>query len=164
MGILTLTNKLRQELKKPLGVLRESIEDVSAANLVCVGDVVSEDAILAGLAPKIVVYDGKCNRVETGISEAIKTYDAVEVGVENPAGALTGEAVNAVKKALEETAETKIRVHGEEDLLTLPAIKYAPVGYTVIYGQPNEGIVEVKVNEETKETVKKILEEMKDGS
>lgn len=162
--MLTLTSKLRQKLKKPLGVLRGNMNGFSAGNLVCVGDVVSEDAILAGLAPKLVVYDGKRKRVETCIPEAIKTYDAVEVEVENPAGTLTGEAVNAVKKALEETTETKIRVHGEEDLLTLPAIKYAPVGYTIIYGQPNEGIVEVKVNKETKNTARKILEEMKDGS
>ena len=40
----------------------------------------------------------------------------------------------------------KIVVEGEEDLATLPAILYAPPGSVVVYGQPDEGSVLVKVN------------------
>ncbi|MFH1787943.1 MAG: DUF359 domain-containing protein [Candidatus Altiarchaeota archaeon] len=163
-GTLTLTKKLRQTLKKPLGVLRASIRDVSAGNIACVGDVVSEDAVLAGLEPKIIVYDGRTKRVETGIPEAAAGYDAREIRVENPAGLLTREAMEAVKDAFQHEGKTKIHVTGEEDLLTLPAVKYAPEGWSIVYGQPDEGIVEVKVNEKTKNKIEKILEEMKNGS
>jgi uncharacterized protein (UPF0218 family) len=76
---------------------------------------------------------------------------------------LTEEAVNAVKEALAREGKTKIYVRGEEDLLTLPAILYAPEGSSVVYGQPDKGVVEVKIDAKTKNKVKKIIEDMEDG-
>ena len=38
-------------------------------------------------------------------------------------------------------------VDGEEDLLVLVAVLYAPVGGLVVYGQPGEGVVVVRVTE-----------------
>ena len=83
--------------------------------------------------------------------------------VDNPAGVLTQEALAIMEEAFARNGNTKIRVNGEEDLFTLLAIHYAPNGWTVVYGQPDEGVVEVTVNDKTKETVDKILEEMEDG-
>jgi len=162
-GRRIISQRLRATLKKPLGVLRESMVELAAENLVCVGDVVSESAIVSGLAPKIVVYDGRCKRKECGVSQAIEGYAAREVVVDNPAGGISGEAADAVRDALASSGKTKIRVRGEEDLLTLPAIAYAPEGWKVAYGQPDEGVVEVTVNANIKNKVKKMLEDMEDG-
>jgi len=53
-----------------------------------------------------------------------------------------------------------ISVRGEEDLLTLAAVAYAPLKALVIYGQPDEGVVVVKVNRRVKSQVKKLIDEM----
>ena len=67
--------------------------------------------------------------------------DAVEktVYVDNPQGTITQEAIVAIKEALERNEHTHIVVDGEEDLLTLIAVLYAPENSFVVYGQPYRG-------------------------
>ncbi|MFH1835673.1 MAG: DUF359 domain-containing protein [Methanobacteriota archaeon] len=161
MGALRLSPSLRAELKKPLGFLRGSLVGLEVSDLVCVGDVVSEEAIKLGLNPRVCIFDGVCKREEVGVSQAITSYEAFEVSVENPQGLITLKALEAVRESFRREGKTKIKVNGEEDLLTLPVILYAPEGLTVVYGQPNEGVVEVKVNENIKNKVGRIIEEMK---
>ena len=48
------------------------------------------------------------------------------VYVANPQGTITEEAIAAIKAALETNEHTHIVVEGEEDLLTLIAVLYAP--------------------------------------
>ena len=51
----------------------------------------------------------------------------------------------------------RLTVDGEEDLLVLPVCLYAPENFVVMYGQPNEGLVIIKINHEIKEKVQKIV-------
>ncbi len=51
-------------------------------------------------------------------------------------------------------------VDGEEDLATLPAILYAPLGSAVVYGQPNEGSVLVMVTPEKKKQIENLMKQM----
>ena len=51
-----------------------------------------------------------------------------------------------------------IVVDGEEDLLTLPAILFAPPNSLVLYGHWQHGIIAVEVDEEMKEKIWKIIE------
>jgi hypothetical protein len=51
-------------------------------------------------------------------------------------------------------------VEGEEDLLTLVAVVEAPENSLVVYGQPREGLVVVKVDEKIKKRVKEIVDSM----
>ena len=48
-------------------------------------------------------------------------------------------------------------VDGEEDLLALPSILFAPLNAYVLYGQPNEGIVVVSVTESLKIKVQRAV-------
>ncbi|MHA1168802.1 MAG: DUF359 domain-containing protein, partial [Candidatus Hodarchaeales archaeon] len=72
------------------------------------------------------------------------------IHVENPPAQVTYEAVKAIERALIlNTVLNKliiVRIEGEEDLLVLPAVILAPNGSNVIYGQPGEGIVLIKVD------------------
>jgi uncharacterized protein (UPF0218 family) len=52
-------------------------------------------------------------------------------------------------------------VEGEEDLLTLIAVLYAPKNALVLYGQPHEGLVAVRITSEKKAQAERILKEMK---
>ena len=83
------------------------------------------------------------------------------VYVANPQGTITDEAISAIKAALETNEHTHIVVEGEEDLLTLIAVLYAPENSFIVYGQPHLGIVVVKASQEKKAQVKKFLNEMK---
>jgi len=67
----------------------------------------------------------------------------------------------AIKEALQTNIHTHIIVEGEEDLLTLIAVLYAPEKSIIVYGQPRCGIVLVEANFDKKEQVKKLLKEMK---
>ena len=66
-----------------------------------------------------------------------------------------------VKEALEGNEHTHIVVKGEEDLLTLIAVLYAPENAFVVYGQPYSGIVVIKVTFEKKALVQEFLKAMK---
>lgn len=50
-----------------------------------------------------------------------------------------------------------IRVDGEEDLLTLPIIYFAPVGTAVYYGQPHQGVVRVLIDDALHQKVAVLL-------
>jgi uncharacterized protein (UPF0218 family) len=78
----------------------------------------------------------------------------------NPAGTITEEAIKTIQEALLANTQTHVIVDGEEDLLTLVVVLYASKNTLVIYGQPHEGIVVVKVTPEKKTEARTILEAM----
>ncbi|MGW8288847.1 MAG: GTP-dependent dephospho-CoA kinase family protein, partial [Candidatus Bathyarchaeia archaeon] len=83
------------------------------------------------------------------------------VHVKNPQGTITEEAIAAIREALESDGPIHIIVDGEEDLLALVAILYAPEKSLVIYGQPYEGVVVVEATSEKKTETMEILKAMK---
>jgi uncharacterized protein (UPF0218 family) len=166
---LTLTPSLRQELKNPLGILivgtpKETMRKLADLLLkekpncvITVGDIVSSNILKEGLQPKIVIVDDKAMREET---QPLRMKTAKKTVVHNPAGTLTPETWLAVRHALRQEEPTQIVVEGEEDLLTLVVILEAPENSLVIYGQPHEGLVVVKVDEKIKKRVKEIVDSM----
>jgi len=82
------------------------------------------------------------------------------IHIKNPPGTITREALEAIQEAIKSKCSVKIIVEGEEDLLTLIAVLYAPENSLVVYGQPHEGIVMVKATQEKKEEVAEILKAM----
>ncbi len=84
--------------------------------------------------------------------------------VENPQGTITKQAIATVKEALESKDPAQIIVDGEEDLLTLIAVLYAPEKAIVVYGQPCEGIVIVKVTSKKKFEASNLLKAMETAS
>jgi GTP-dependent dephospho-CoA kinase len=165
-----LTPRLRVFLKEPFGnlitgsptetmiALKMLIEKEKPPRLVSVGDVVSQNMHKSGLHPQLAVIDNISLR-----DQAMPKQAPVDntVYVDNPQGTITEEAISAVKAALESNAHTHIEVKGEEDLLTLVAVFYAPENSFVVYGQPHLGIVVVKASLERKDQVKQFLKEMK---
>jgi uncharacterized protein (UPF0218 family) len=165
-----LTPELRRKLKDPFGNLIQGapdqtmtkmkalIESEKPSRIISVGDVVSNNLHLYNLHPQVTIIDNISQRDQPmpQEEEAEKT-----VYVENPQGTITKEAITAIKEALESDEHTHIVVRGEEDLLTLIAVLYAPETAFVVYGQPHSGIVIVKVTSEKKAQVKEYLKAMK---
>jgi hypothetical protein len=79
----------------------------------------------------------------------------------NAQGTISQEVIAIIKDVLEKNEHTHIIVDGEEDLLTLVAVLYAPENALVIYGQPYSGIVVVKVTTEKKAQAENFLKAMK---
>ena len=80
--------------------------------------------------------------------------------INNPPGTLSNESIVLIKELIQQNIDSLIVVEGEEDLLALPSILFAPLDAYVLYGQPNEGLVVVSVTESLKIKVQSILIEM----
>jgi GTP-dependent dephospho-CoA kinase len=168
--VYTLGPETRKKLKDPFGTLirgppsatlfelQKLVRKSNPPAIVSVGDMVSTNLLSNRIIPQLVVTDNKCMRkkVETGAFPGKKV-----AYVRNPAGTITEEAIETIKESLKTRKASQIIVEGEEDLLALIVIKYAPENTLVLYGQPNEGIVAVKASQEKKSEVESILEEMK---
>ena len=138
--------------------LKECITAEEPPRIITVGDVVTENIHQAGIQPQLSVIDYFSLR-----NQAMPKQPPVEktVYVHNPQGTITDEAITAIKAALEANKHTHVVVDGEEDLLTLIAVLYAPQNSFVVYGQPHLGIVVVKASQEKKDEAKGLLNEMK---
>jgi uncharacterized protein (UPF0218 family) len=165
-----LTQFQRIEGKSPLGLLIEGsfdetieklkklIEKEKPPMIISVGDAVSESLIKRDVFPNVFIIDSKVMR-KIVASFSAKVDETRHV--KNPPGTLNEEALKEVQEVLKKKQKRiKIVVDGEEDLLTLPAVLYAPENSLVVYGQPRRGIVAVKVTKQKKEKVRQIIEEM----
>lgn len=166
----TITSELRIKLKDPFGSLiqgapdetmgrmKDLVEKEKPPKIISVGDIVSRNLHIYNINPQLTIVDNISLREQAMPQEA-----AVEktVYVNNPQGTITQEAIFAVKEALERNEHTHIVVEGEEDLLTLIAVLYAPENAFVVYGQPYSGIVVVKVTSEKKAQAQEFLNTMK---
>jgi hypothetical protein len=161
-GALKLPEELRPSLQRPLGPLLKNVKDVlkcvkkKPPALITVGDRVTAEFLLAGVEPDLAIVDMKVMRSPIGekVKIAIESFKAKTIRVKNPAGTITPELVKAIELAY---PPTKIIVGGEEDLATLPAVLSAPLGSVVVYGQPKQGMVMVKVTRAKRREFSKIM-------
>jgi hypothetical protein len=166
---LVLPSKLRRELKSPLGRLIEGSQEETMKRLgelivkekptmiISVGDVVSENMAKHGILAHLAIVD---NRVMRQPRKPVMLKANQTRHVQNPPGTITAEAWLAVKEALEQRHSVKIVVDGEEDLLALVALLHAPLDALVVYGQPYEGIVAIKVTRRKRQEARRIIEAM----
>jgi len=167
--VYSLTPELRVKLKKPLGTLirgsfadtmkifKDMAEKEKPAVVISVGDTVSKNLAENSVFPQLLIVD---NRVMRKSIQPIPLTAEETIRVKNPPGTITEEAITAIQKALKNNRHVKIVVDGEEDLLTLIAVLYAPENSFVVYGQPYEGVVVVKATPEKKAEIAEILKDM----
>jgi len=169
--IYRVTPELRAKFKEPFGLLiagtfsetmsklKAIVEKEKPPVIISVGDTVSRNLHSHGLKPNLSVTDNKSMRRQV---KPATFEDKKIVHVKNPQGTITEEALAAVQKALEKSEENHVHVvvEGEEDLLTLVAVLYAPEGSFVVYGQPRKGVIVVKVTQEKKTAVEGFLRAM----
>ncbi|WP_338729981.1 GTP-dependent dephospho-CoA kinase family protein [Haladaptatus sp. DJG-WS-42] len=163
-AVLTLPDDLRSAFKDPLGPLftdAEMLLDEAGTPLIAVGDIVTYHLTQAGVIPDVAVIDGKTKRtaVDAAITEAIGGYERSHE-VTNPAATLSLDLLATLREAIDAPETTVIVVEGEEDLATLPALVAAPEGASVVYGQPDEGMVLVTVTPEVRHRMISLLSQM----
>ncbi|MDS0278852.1 GTP-dependent dephospho-CoA kinase family protein [Halomicroarcula sp. S1AR25-4] len=162
--VLKLPDALRADLKEPMGRLyTDSAALLADAGdpLVAVGDIVTYHLLEAGRVPDVALVDERTKRsaVDAAVSAAIEGFDR-RVSVSNPAATLTRALLVAMRDALDGDGTTLVDVDGEEDLAALPAVLAIPDGGSVVYGQPDEGMVLVMPDDATRERVRSLLDRM----
>ena len=129
------------ELKKPLGKLYPDFEDAisdieSSEFLISVGDETFSNLTKYKLYPNIGIIDNLIQRKN-------HTHDVIRANHILKAWETIGQALE-----LSNNGECYvIEVAGEEDLAVLPCIIMANPETTILYGQPNEGLVLLKARD-----------------
>jgi hypothetical protein len=159
--MLRLPRSLRSAFKEPFGTVytdADSLLDAAGRPVIAVGDVVTAHLLRAGTTPDVAVVDGRTKR-EAVSAETASALEALPDGttVTNPAGELSEALLRALRDAVDAAEPRVLDVDGEEDLATLPAVVVAPDGASVVYGQPDEGMVLVDVAPETRAEMVELL-------
>ncbi len=177
-GKLMLPDGLRGELAQPLGIIRTrsqilaSFQAHRSDTIITVGDLTTKTILSEGITPALMVVDHRVGRRPyTALKPLIEEHAFKRIAVASGPGYISQEAVLAITESLEhpEGSHTIIEVDGEEDLLALIAIREAPLGSVVYYGQPKiaawacgpeiSGIVEVTVTHEKQTQVIALLKQ-----
>jgi len=161
---IEIGEKLKNELKKPQGLLVKN--DLVHINTVgqlmsrfglriAVGDIASWFIVKNNIYCDLLVFDNKTERKELvkKLEDVLDEKKIVEY--KNQSGIITKGLYKKIGECLFDYKYLKIV--GEEDLAVLPAICFCPLDSTIIYGQPGEGLVVIKVGEKEKERVREWL-------
>jgi len=162
-----LPEELRDKLKIPLGTLllekdtnKENVlkKISNVSYIITVGDATTEKMLSFGIVPSLQIVDALEKRAkrEPPTSAQIIT----NISCDNPAGEITENSIDQIKKAFKSKPPVRIMINGEEDLLVIPVCIFAPENSVVMYGQPNEGLVIVHINEEIRHKAQTILNSM----
>ena len=174
-GALVLPSFLRPELKNPIGTvysnsrIRSEIVRDRGVQSVSVGDRTTETFLKEGLTPRLAIIDMQVGRKPYAWNQkflkTLRKSGRVDYIKSGP-GSISREAMRLIKKwgehfscHMSRVSCRVIIVDGEEDLLVLPVLLYAPLGTVVYYGQPSEGIVRVVVTEAKKRLAKGLLKQ-----
>lgn len=162
---MKIPENIKPLLKIPFGIL---LKDVTKNNLsehisedsflISVGDATTEKILSFGFTPFLQIIDGFEKRSKRNLPQNIIDKQFCN----NPAGEITFESIEIIKKALANQRPTQIIVNGEEDLLVIPTCLYAPNNSTIMYGQPNEGLVIIHVTDEIRSKIRKLMDVIND--
>ncbi len=152
-----LTDELREILKKPFGKVYKELPTING-KVISIGDITTKNLISKNIVPNLSILDLKTKR-NIPVDIPHKFDNIIEI--DNPPGCISDEAIEQIKRLSKiDFKNTALLIHGEEDLLTIPVIKYFPNGTTVLYGQPDEGVVLLKITPELKNKINKLLNMM----
>jgi pantetheine-phosphate adenylyltransferase len=158
--ILVLPENLRTALQRPWGeVLKDVPDGINGSKTVAIGDITVQKFNQKNVDQFLSIVDFLVQR-------QIRFYALPELGlnsqnlqkVKNPHGMIMPELFWAIEKAFKMAGKKTILVEGEEDLAVLPVLLISPLGFSVFYGQPNEGLVKIQVTEENKEKAYQLVE------
>jgi len=161
---LVLPETSRKEFKEPIGeeLYEDGLGSFGTENvLITVGDVVSLTFRKNGIRPFLSIYDGMTER--RGMTEfAILVENEEKDEVSNPAGMITRELVESIRRRIEGSGGL-IKVDGEEDLALLPAILLAPIGSDIVYGWPGKCMMRITTDEGIKARIEQLMFKMEEA-
>lgn len=166
-GRLVLPQSLRRVLAKSIGTLipdGSSFLVPGSSFIISVGDGTTEKLLSQGIVPTLAIIDFQVQRQafdwEKTLWEKLVKDRSLSYFTSGP-GFIGRDVMNAMNCWSKQPTSTLFIIDGEEDLLVLPAILYAPLGSVVYYGQPDKGIIEVVVTLAMKKRMNDLLAQFK---
>ena len=172
--VMPLTPECTRILKEPFGDLipdknisRSRLNSIlkNAKKIISVGDATTERLISFDIIPNVSVIDGKERRIKRAFKDIssikgnqIEKNMFKELRCSNQPGTISKKAVDVLEDALSMSSHVRIIVEGEEDLLALPLFLILPQGSILMYGQPFEGLVVVKINSKVRKKAKDLMD------
>jgi uncharacterized protein (UPF0218 family) len=159
--MVEISQKTREELRKPLGMLYSEVSQMQERDfvkrIISVGDICTIKLLKYGITPHLAVFDFKFMRNDLDPKEkSILTRKYQDpIVYSNPAGSLSDDIIQDAPELLDKGGA--IFIDGEEDLCALAFILSASEDDRVVYGQPDQGIVVVKPDERIKERIRRML-------
>ena len=153
-------------LKAPFGILikEKEVDEIKinrfvkrAHKMITVGDTTTDRLVGFGHIPDLSVIDNKEKRVIK--SKTTEFQVDKKIYCENNPGEINADVISLIREITSAEFYNKIQIviKGEEDLVALPLFMYSPDKWTVFYGQPNEGLVVVEVNDTVREKARLIF-------
>lgn len=159
---LVLSESFKEELRKPMGKVFKTvhkvikfIKSIKPIMTIAVGDIIVDSMLKSGIEPDIKIIDFRSRRKK--IKGTLFYKDSLSRGQSffmNKPGTINLKTARKLKEIIQKTIFKKQKswlvVDGEEDLLALPAILFAPLNSLVLYGHWQYGVIAVKITEEIK--------------
>lgn len=162
-----LPESLRDNLSKPQGEFYKSIGEFrkkyAKGEIVSVGDETTRKLLSSGVNVHLGIIDFKINRkiLFTNLSE-LGLSGVKSVTVDNGAGRIEKGLSRAIFDFFgSNLGNFVIRVKGEEDLAVIPVVLLSPIGTMVVYGQPGQGVIALKVTLELKNKMFELLKKFR---
>jgi cytidyltransferase-like protein len=177
--ILVLPKNQRHYFKKPLGKLlkissgslywlpllaKKEIQKQPAPMVITVGDIVTQSFISCQVPFSLSVIDFKSRRQNLPLNyhHKFNLLKALIINENNQPGTISFNLIKSLEKLTHKAIFNQklgiLKINGEEDLTVLPSVLIAPLESLIFYGQPDKGIVQLRVTEKIKEKVYRLLE------
>ena len=168
---ILMPESLRPMLQKPLGkVFKEVcqaikfIKFVKPIKIVAVGDIIVDSLLKSGVDPDVKVIDHRSRRKTYIRSDPFRYKKKGQTLINNP-GTINLETAEKLRQMIRQRSVLSkvgpygswLVIDGEEDLLALPAILFAPLNSLVLYGHWQHGIIAVEVDEKMKNKTLSII-------
>jgi GTP-dependent dephospho-CoA kinase len=153
--MVEISPEVREQLKIPLGRFVDAAALRSQrCRIISIGDVCTLGLLESGIMPHLAVFDFRSMRheLEPAMVRALRSAFRNPVRYQNPPGTLSDEILRDAPALIKKGGA--ILIDGEEDLTALAFILAASGDDVVIYGQPNEGLVLVRPDENIKRKIK----------
>lgn len=175
---LILPDKQKKHFQKPIGKLlpgssrsfywsvlqaKYEINKRSTPLVITVGDIVTQSFLNAGIPFSLSVIDQKNKRQPLHYCFHQQLFSKISLVkyAPNIAGTVSSQAVKTIKELLQDVIignkKAILQINGEEDLMVVPLVLLAPLDSLVFYGQPDKGMVAVRVDETTKTKIFNLL-------
>ncbi len=151
---ITLNQTQRDFFTNPQGEIVKEPQHEEKSIICVVGDTSLETFIENNWGYDLGIYDKRQQRqvVKSKVITSIKP----NLIIDNIAGDISPQLVKSLKEALNNNAK-HLFVEGEEDLAAVALALLLPLDSTIYYGQPNQGLVMMKITEKLKNKIYQVL-------
>lgn len=147
-----LPDNIKNQFKIPIGNIIKKEVTTNQAKIITVGDITTKYFLTHHITPNLAIIDLKTRRIKQFDSPQNIGFPAQQLfqTISNPPGTISSALIAFMGQWNKNCSPDVLVIDGEEDLAVIPAVLMSPFHTRVFYGQPDQGLVEIKVTPEIK--------------